>query len=1016
MTVVASLVGMQSAFGQATWTAATNGTWGTAANWSTGAVPGAGNNTAAVLTNTSASYTVTYDTAMTGTLASLTLTNIASNTTTLNVNAANFRFTSGTMTNATINIGSGGSMVGTLSSTTGSNVLNINGGLFSTTGNFGNTTAAATITVNISSGTFTSSGNNFGRFNMTGGIANTSGATDQYNGGVISGGTFTNTSSSGMYLRSGTWNVKDTGVFNVGKLLSSGVTAGNLQVDGGTMTVTGDTFGLGTSQSGAATGQFVQSGGSVSMANANGLVIGVSSSTTLTGLYQYQLQGGTLALQKITLASGSYTSITGTNAFRMSGGSLNLGSGGLVTGGGSGTKLIQLSGGAVAATADWSSSLDMSLLTTSGMTVVGTGTATFQAADAGNVARNITLSGILSGSGALAKTGGGVLALQNANTYSGATTVRAGRLQIDAAGAINSTSGITIDGASAELRYNSATPLTRTITFTQGTISGTGTIGTAVTVGTGDILSPGNSPGTQAYTSGLTWAPGGQYTWEINNWSGSAGTNYDQLVVSGSALNVTATTGSTFRVAVTGLTAGDVSGAVPGFSAAATTGTSFTIATSSAGITGFDRSKFTIDTSGFVGSNTLATNAGFWLSASGTSVDLNYAPSATYVLSAGASATAIRVGGSSTITATVASSTAAVTNPDSLVYGGLALSGGVGPLSSTTGTLAPGEAGSGNAVFTGNAAGAVTFTPSVTTATNLNIGTNANAGLTSGVTVSVYNAAAVNTLSGTSFGTVLKGTSLSQTLAITNTAPTGSYTEKLDAAFGTLGGAVTTNSGSVSLLAAGSTSTALTVYLGSGSAGNVSGTAQVNFASNGQGTSGLGTLSLSPQTVSLTATVLDPAVASFTSGSTTTLLLLDFGSVNQNASVSPLGFALFNIEQMPGFTADLALIGIVPGTGNTGAFSTTLSSTFNDLAAGGAPKTYTASFDTSGLGAFTNTYTYRFKSANAGTVYDGDTVQTLSLTVQGVIIVPEPGTAAAASLGIVIAGWAAWRRRRHGSV
>ncbi|MCE9630580.1 MAG: choice-of-anchor D domain-containing protein [Planctomycetia bacterium] len=1011
LAIAASIDGMDSASAQATWNSAVSGTWGDTANWSTGVVPGLGNNTAAVLTNTSASYTVTYDTTMTGTLASLALTNITSNTTRLNVDSGALRAGATTLAGATITVSNGASLsLGQVTGTTSTiaagraNII-VQGGLYASGGNIGNN---GTVNLTVTSGSVShTSGFFFPSLTMSGGqVTVASGAPV----GTISGGTYTESSS--MQVRNGTLTLSGSGQIRTNGFYLSGNNE-TMQVNGGSFEITGTSFTLmtGTTYAATKTATFNQTSGTVSMANAAGLVVGNASGTAIASpsVNAYNFSGGTLTLEKITLAAPGYSG-AGTNRFAMSGGTLNLGSGGLVIGTGSGTKEILLSGGTVAASANWSTSANMSLRTNT-----GSGTATFQAADASNVARNITLSGVLSGSGALAKTGGGVLALQNANTYLGATTIAAGRLQIDAAGSINSTSGITINGSGAELKYNSSTALSRTLTVTQGTISGTGTIGTAVTVGTGGILSPGNSPGIQAYTSGLTWAPGGQYTWEINDWTGTAGTNYDQLAVSGSALNVTATSGSTFTIQVTSLTGLNAAGAVPGF--VGSTGTAFTIATSAVPITGFDKTKFAIDSSTAFGNvNSVPANAGFWLTtnAGSTSLILNYAPSATYDLSTAASATAIRVGGTSTITASILSSTASLTNPDTLAYGGLALSGGVGSLSSTSGTLAPGTSRSGNALFTGTAPGAFTFTPSVTSGTNVNIGTVANTGSTSGVTVSVYTPAAAGTLaSPLALGTVLKGSSLSQSLSITNTAPNGGYSERLDAAFGPLGGAATTNSGSINLLAPQSSSTAMAVGLSTATAGLVSGTVQINFTSNGEGTSGLGTLALSPQAVSLSATVLDSAVASFTSGSTTTSLLLDFGSVNQNASVSPLGFDLFNLLQTSGYTADLALIDIVSGTGNTGAFTTTLSSTFNNLAAGGSPYAYTASFDTSGLGAFLNTYTLRFKSANGGTVYNDDTVQSLSLTVQGIIVVPEPGTAAAAGIGLAIVGWALWRRRRH---
>jgi autotransporter-associated beta strand protein len=126
--------------------------------------------------------------------------------------------------------------------------------------------------------------------------------------------------------------------------------------------------------------------------------------------------------------------------------------------------------------------------------------------------------------------GTGVLTLAAANTHSGATTISAGRLEIGSGGAINSSSGVTVNGAGAELKYNSATALTSPLTLTQGILSGTGAINTAVTVGANAIIAPGNSPGIQTYLSSV-WSPSGTYQWELNALTGTAGTNWDQVAV-----------------------------------------------------------------------------------------------------------------------------------------------------------------------------------------------------------------------------------------------------------------------------------------------------------------------------------------------------------------------------------------------------------------------------------------------------------------------------------------------------
>jgi autotransporter-associated beta strand protein len=166
--------------------------------------------------------------------------------------------------------------------------------------------------------------------------------------------------------------------------------------------------------------------------------------------------------------------------------------------------------------------------------------------------------------GNFTKTGPGTLALAAANTFIGSTSIAAGRLQVDSTGSFTATSGITLAGG--ELRYNSATALARPLTLTAGTISGTGTIATPVTVATGGVLSPGNSPGTQAYSQGLTWNGGGSYLWEVNALSGTAGTNWDLLTISGGTFDVSGlSAGSRFILDLTTLTAADLPGplAVP---------------------------------------------------------------------------------------------------------------------------------------------------------------------------------------------------------------------------------------------------------------------------------------------------------------------------------------------------------------------------------------------------------------------------------------------------------------------
>ena len=180
-----------------------------------------------------------------------------------------------------------------------------------------------------------------------------------------------------------------------------------------------------------------------------------------------------------------------------------------------------------------------------------------------------TFSGVLSnpaGTLAIQKTGSGAQVLSGVNSFTGATSVTGGILRIGSTGSINATSGITVNGAGAELRYDSATPLTQPLTLTQGKLSGSGSIGTALVVGSGAVISPGNSPGTLTASAGSTWNTAGTYEFELNALSGTAGTQWDLLNVSSGGLNLASlSTTNTFNLALVTLDATNAPGqlAVP---------------------------------------------------------------------------------------------------------------------------------------------------------------------------------------------------------------------------------------------------------------------------------------------------------------------------------------------------------------------------------------------------------------------------------------------------------------------
>ena len=133
-----------------------------------------------------------------------------------------------------------------------------------------------------------------------------------------------------------------------------------------------------------------------------------------------------------------------------------------------------------------------------------------------------------------------------------------------------------------------------------GVLSGTGTVGN-LTLGSGGVLSPGNSPGTLAVNGNATFGGGASTLWQINQATGgTAGSNpgWDLVSISGT-LTITATSGNryTFTLQTLDVTTG-LTGLPANFNPSQSY--SFVTAATTGGIFGFSASAFTIDTSGVV--------------------------------------------------------------------------------------------------------------------------------------------------------------------------------------------------------------------------------------------------------------------------------------------------------------------------------------------------------------------------------------------------------------------------------
>jgi autotransporter-associated beta strand protein len=232
----------------------------------------------------------------------------------------------------------------------------------------------------------------------------------------------------------------------------------------------------------------------------------------------------------------------------------------------------------------------------------------------------------------LKKTGAGTLELAADSSYTRSTIVSEGTLiasgRMLATSEVSVLSGgkfvyrsalgalarpVSIEGGT--FYYNSSSAFAGSLNFESGTLGGSGNLGnTAITVGAGRTINPGDGVGTLRSGSEI-WADGGTYVWEINNLSGAKGaaSGWDFLDINGS-LNLTAGDDG-FIIELTAL------GSLAGWNPHQTQ--SWIIATASAGIIGFDPGSLRVVTDSFLDEGTRGGGV-FAVALMGNSLALTY--------------------------------------------------------------------------------------------------------------------------------------------------------------------------------------------------------------------------------------------------------------------------------------------------------------------------------------------------------------------------------------------------------
>lgn len=267
-------------------------------------------------------------------------------------------------------------------------------------------------------------------------------------------------------------------------------------------------------------------------------------------------------------------------------------------------------------------------------------------------------------------------------------------------------------------------------------------------------------------------------------------------------------------------------------------------------------------------------------------------------------------------------------------------------------------------------------------------------------------------------GIVHKGESFtSQALGISNVAASDGFSEKLNALPVYTDGAASA-SGSISGLAAGSSSTAISVGLGNANtniAGMKSGIVGVALQSDGTGTSNLGITNIGSQGLIVEGQVNDYASAALTHagagsfGGSGMSYTLDFGSIVQGSGSALALLSVLNVGGSASFTDVLNGSFYLPGGTD---FQLSGFDAFSGIAGGSSTGPLSITLSDATVGTFSQTLYLNWHGSN-GSGYAGPGSQImLNLSGSVVAAVPEPATYGMMLAGLGLVGFMVRRRKQ----